>query len=106
MGRLRDDLELKLNILSLPIDTCVQHAVRGNTARLCLLRLRTIIRSHWLNFTNRILVICSSCMFTCVYDSDNPHHVVLPVAISGSGLKVFLFCHVQRALQDPQGAVE
>ncbi|KAK9812925.1 hypothetical protein WJX72_005880 [[Myrmecia] bisecta] len=30
--RLRDELELKVRVLSLPIDICVQHAVRGNSA--------------------------------------------------------------------------
>ena len=33
MARLRDELELKVNVISLPIDVCVQEAVRGNTVR-------------------------------------------------------------------------
>ncbi len=31
VARLRDELELKVNVISLPIDVCVQQAVRGNT---------------------------------------------------------------------------
>lgn len=30
--RLRDELELKVNVLSLPVDICVQHALQGNSA--------------------------------------------------------------------------
>ena len=30
--RLRNELEVKLSILALPMDICVQHAVRGNSA--------------------------------------------------------------------------
>ena len=32
MLRLRDELELKVNVLSLPVDICVQHALQGNSA--------------------------------------------------------------------------
>ena len=32
MLRLRNELETKLTVLSLPVDICVQHAVRGNSA--------------------------------------------------------------------------
>jgi hypothetical protein len=30
--RLRDELELKVDVLSLPVDICVQHALQGNSA--------------------------------------------------------------------------
>ena len=30
--RLRDELELKVDALSLPVDVCVQHALQGNSA--------------------------------------------------------------------------
>ena len=32
MLKLRDELELKVNVLSLPVDICVQHALQGNSA--------------------------------------------------------------------------
>lgn len=30
--RLRNELEVKLSVLALPLDICVQHSVRGNSA--------------------------------------------------------------------------
>lgn len=30
--KLRDELELKVDVLSLPVDICVQHALQGNSA--------------------------------------------------------------------------
>ena len=39
VARLRDELELKVNVVSLPIDVCVQQAVRGNTVRVIDLNL-------------------------------------------------------------------
>lgn len=32
MLKLRDELELKVNVLSLPVDICVQQALQGNSA--------------------------------------------------------------------------
>lgn len=32
MLKLRDELELKVNVLSLPVDICVQQALKGNSA--------------------------------------------------------------------------
>ena len=32
MLKLRDELELKVDVLSLPVDICVQHALQGNSA--------------------------------------------------------------------------
>ena len=44
VARLRDELELKVNVISLPIDVCVQQAVRGNTVRMfCLLLLPFVL---------------------------------------------------------------
>ena len=30
--RLRNELEMKLSVLALPVDICVQHSIRGNSA--------------------------------------------------------------------------
>ncbi len=98
MLRLRDELELKVDVLSLPVDICVQHALQGNSALQgalnVALRVLQDIEDYEANLRQQEIdmVSCSH-----VHDRQNPafdmnHSVCIqmvyvnPSSIGGSSL--------------------